>query len=115
MDDARPESPIAFLGSPLPRWVNRTAVTIEPGGTRPYAEAEWLDALVIVEQGEVVLECTRSGFTTFRAGDVLWLVDVPIRRMHNHGNEPAVIVAISRNGRRGRSAGTNSGENRSTR
>jgi glyoxylate utilization-related uncharacterized protein len=82
--------------------VNRIAVTIEPGGVRPYDESEWRDALVIVEQGEVVLECTRNGFTTFKAGDVLWLVDVPLRQMHNHGVEPTVIVAISRTGRDGR-------------
>lgn len=113
MDDPRPESPLAFLGSPLPRWVDRTAVTIEPGGVRPYVEAEWRDALVIVEQGEVVLECTRNGFTTFRAGDVLWLVDVPLRRMHNYGVEPTVIVAISRTGRRDRGTGADRDENRS--
>lgn len=113
VDDSRPESPMAFLGNPLPRWVNRTAVTIEPGGVRPYVEAEWRDALVIVEQGEVVLECTRKGFTTFKAGDVLWLVDVPLRRMHNYGVEPTVIVAISRMSRSGRRTGTRNVEKRS--
>ena len=103
MDDARPVAPLAFLGDPLPRWVDRRAVTIEPGGTRPYDESEWRDALVIVETGEVVLECGRGGFTTFRAGDVLWLAGVPLRRMHNHGPDPTVIVAISRRGRDERS------------
>jgi uncharacterized pyridoxamine 5'-phosphate oxidase family protein len=71
-------------------------VTISPGDIRPYVEAEWRDALVIVEAGEVALECTRGGRTTFRAGDVLWLVDVPVVRMCNDGVEPVVIVAVSR-------------------
>ena len=101
MDDERPdEAPLSFLGNPLPRWVNRASVTIGPGEVRPYDESEWRDALVIVEHGEVVLECTRGGFTTFRAGDVMWLSDIPLRRMHNYGVEPTVIVAVSRTGHR---------------
>ncbi len=91
-----PEPPLAFLGDPLPRWVDRRAVIIGPGEVRRYEEAEWRDALVIVEQGEVVLEWTRAGRTTFRAGDVLWLVDVPVRRICNDGDDDAVLVAISR-------------------
>ena len=95
-DDARPDAPLAFLGNPLPPWVRRRVVTIDPGDVRPYVESEWSDALVIVEAGEVALECTRGGRTTFRAGDVLWLVDVPVVRMCNDGAEPVVIVAVSR-------------------
>ena len=67
-----------------------------PGDVRPYDESEWRDSLVIVEAGEVALECTRGGRTTFRAGDVLWLVDIPVVRMCNDGVQPAVIVAVSR-------------------
>ncbi len=113
MDDGSPGAPLSFLGSPLPRWVNRTSVTIDPGDVRPYDEEEWRDALVIVEQGEVVLECTRGGFTTFRAGDVMWLSDIPLRRMHNYGVEPTVIVAVSRTGHSGQATGTET-ETRST-
>ena len=108
------ETPLSFLGTPLPRWVDRTAVTIGPGDVRPYDETEWRDALVIVEQGEVVLECTRGGFTTFRAGDVLWLADVPLRRMHNYGVEPTVIVAVSRRAHRDRRTGTEDNEEEAT-
>jgi uncharacterized pyridoxamine 5'-phosphate oxidase family protein len=94
-DDARPE-PLAFLGNPLPRWVQRRVISIAPGDVRPYDESEWRDSLVIVEAGEIALECTRGGRTTFRAGDVLWLVDIPVVRMCNDGVQPAVIVAVSR-------------------
>ena len=113
MDDGRPDASLSFLGSPLPRWVNRTSVTIGPGDVRQYDEDEWRDALVIVETGEVVLECTRGGFTTFRAGDVMWLSDIPLRRMHNYGVEPTVIVAVSRQGHGRQAAGTGH-ETRST-
>ena len=63
-DDARPE-PLAFLGNPLPRWVSDGSSRSRPGDVRPYDEAEWRDALVIVEAGEVALECARGGRTTF--------------------------------------------------
>lgn len=101
-DDARP-GPLGFLGNPLPAWVRRRRVTIAPGDTRLYDDAEWRDSLVIVEAGEVALECSRGGRTTFREGDVLWLVDIPIVRMCNDGVDPVVIVAVSRRGREGRS------------
>lgn len=96
MDDANADEPLAFLGTPLPRWVHRQEVIIECGASRPYDESEWRDALVVVDAGAVTLECVRGGFNTFRHGDVMWLVDVPLRWMHNWGDEPVVVVAISR-------------------
>ena len=96
MDDGDQHRALAFLGTPLPRWVNRREVCIEPGAARPYDEAEWRDALVIVEAGEVTLECTRGGFTSFCGGDILWLVGVPLRTMHNLGPRRVVVVAVSR-------------------
>lgn len=101
MDDEHADQPLSFLGTPLPTWVQRREVAIESGAARPYDEREWRDALVIVEQGEVTLECTRGGYTTFRRGDILWLVDVPLRTMHNFSPERAVVVAVSRQRRGG--------------
>jgi hypothetical protein len=72
-------------------------VTIRPGGTRPYEEAEWRDALVVVECGAVVVECQAGGRRTFRAGEVLWLTGMAVRALHNDdGQESAVLVAVSR-------------------
>lgn len=96
MDDAHADEPLAFLGTPLPRWVHRQEVIIECGASRPYDESEWRDALVVVDAGAITLECVRGGFNTFRHGDVMWLVDIPLRWMHNWGDEPVVVVAISR-------------------
>jgi quercetin dioxygenase-like cupin family protein len=88
--------PITFLGRPLgPSFRSRT-VTIRPGGTRPYEEAEWRDALVVVESGAVVVEGQAGARRTFRAGDVLWLTGVGVLALHNDGRESAVIVAVSR-------------------
>ena len=88
--------PITFLGRPLgPSFRSRT-VTIRPGGTRPYEEAEWRDALVVVENGTVVVECHAGGRRTFRTGEVLWLSGIGVRALHNEGQESAVLVAVSR-------------------
>ena len=72
-------------------------VRVEPGGSLPYREADWRDALVTVESGEleVVMACGRSCF--FRAGDLLWLQGLPLASLRNRGEEPTVLSAASRN------------------
>jgi hypothetical protein len=76
------------------------AVTVAPGHARAYREADWRDALVVVERGEIELECLGGGRQGFQSGDVLWLVGLPLRALHNRGREPAVLVAASRRRRR---------------
>jgi quercetin dioxygenase-like cupin family protein len=88
--------PITFLGRPLGPSFQARTVTIAPGGTRPYDEAEWRDALVVVECGAVVVECGGGGRRAFEQGDVLWLTGMGVRALHNEGAESAVLVAVSR-------------------
>jgi quercetin dioxygenase-like cupin family protein len=88
--------PISFLGRPLGPSFRTSTVTIRPGGTRPYVEEEWRDALVVVESGAVVVECNAGGRRTFGSGDVLWLTGMGVRALHNEGQEYAVLVAVSR-------------------
>jgi quercetin dioxygenase-like cupin family protein len=88
--------PITFLGRPLGPSFQARTVTIAPGGTRPYDEAEWRDALVVVECGAVVVECGAGGRRAFEQGDVLWLTGMGVRALHNEGVESAVLVAVSR-------------------
>jgi quercetin dioxygenase-like cupin family protein len=88
--------PITFLGRPLGPSFQARTVTIAPGGTRPYDEAEWRDALVVVECGAVVVECGAGGRRAFEQGDVLWLTGMGVRALHNEGAESAVLVAVSR-------------------
>jgi quercetin dioxygenase-like cupin family protein len=72
------------------------AVGVEPGARRIYDEAEWSDALVLVRRGEIELECLGGTRQLLRRGDLVWLAGLPLRALHNHGREPAVLVAISR-------------------
>ena len=77
------------------RFVRRTVV-LEPGTSLPSDDAEWHDALVLLVQGDVDLECARGGRRRFRAGAVLWLAGIDLRVVHNVGVDVAVLLAVSR-------------------
>jgi hypothetical protein len=74
----------------------RRAVVLEPGASRPSCDEDWHDALVIVERGEVDLECTAGGRRRFGAGAVLWLTGIRLAALHNVGAEPVVLIAVTR-------------------
>ncbi|MGH4025946.1 MAG: hypothetical protein ACRDRV_15325 [Pseudonocardiaceae bacterium] len=87
---------LSFLFRRLGPAFERRVIVLAPGGSRAYDEAEWRDALVVVEHGEVELECTAGGCRRFTCGEVLCLAGLPLRTLHNRGPEPAVLVAVSR-------------------
>lgn len=90
--------PITFLGRPLGPSFRALVVTIAPGGTRAYEEADWRGALVVVECGEVVVEYRAGGRRCFGTGDLLWLTGMGVRLLRNEGTGSAVLVAVSRRG-----------------
>lgn len=67
------------------------SVSVPPHGALAYDEAEWRDALVLVVRGEIEL-----GRERFARGSVLSLAGLPLRALHNHGAEPAELVAVRR-------------------
>jgi hypothetical protein len=71
-------------------------VAVGPGDSLRYEEDDWRDAIVLVKHGEIALEmrCGRRCF--FQQGDLLWLQGLPLVGLHNRGDEPAVLVATSR-------------------
>ena len=95
MDDGSGRESLSFLGKPLPPAFELRVVTIAPGRERAYHEAEWRDALVFVERGEIELE-SPTATSRFARGDVLWLIGLPLRALRNRGQEPTLLVAISR-------------------
>jgi hypothetical protein len=74
----------------------RRRVTIAPGTSWPYDSDEWDDALVVIEAGPVTAETLCCRQVPFSTGAVLWLAELPLVALHNHGLEDAVIVAITR-------------------
>jgi len=74
----------------------RRQVAVPPGGERPYDSSEWDDALVIVTSGVIELEGLSGRRWRFPRGAMLWLTDLPVRALHNPGEEPAELTAVSR-------------------
>jgi hypothetical protein len=97
-----PAGRLQLLDRPLPPAFALRFVTVEPGVPRRYDEAEWRDGLVVVEHGDIELEALSGARVVFRRGDVLWLVGLPLRALHNHGREPVWLVAVSRRRRESR-------------
>jgi hypothetical protein len=87
---------VSFLDRHLPPAFRLRTVVVAPGCARAYDEAEWRDALVVVERGEIELESASGDRRCFGCGDVLSLVGVPLRALHNRGPEPALVVAVFR-------------------
>ncbi len=87
---------LSFLGRLLPPGFEMRVVTVAPGSTRAYQEAEWRDALVVVECGRIRLEGSGGGRRDFATGDVLCLAGLAVQALHNLGPTPAVLVAVSR-------------------
>lgn len=90
------DEPVTFRGRALGPAFRRWVISIPPGRARLYDPAEWRDALVVVEEGELHVEARGGAFRVFRAGHVLWLAGLPLRALHNRGSEPVVLVAVRR-------------------
>jgi hypothetical protein len=98
MDDRRGDEPISLVGARLPPWCTRRVVEIAPGATRPFEAAEWRDALVVVDRGQVVLVGVSGSRLLIGPGAVFAVHGIDLRGLHNPGVEPAVLVAVSRRG-----------------
>ena len=76
----------------------RRVVDVAPGEELDLAADRWRGALVVLESGEVELECVAGKRSRFAAGAVLCLLP-PVRFLRNTHSEPARLIAISRRAR----------------
>lgn len=74
----------------------RRVVTLAPGTSRAFDAADWRDALVVLESGELELEALSGCRVRLQSGAIFWLAGLPLRALHNACPVPAVLVAISR-------------------
>lgn len=88
--------PVSFLGRRLSSRFTRRIITLAPGHQRHYDEAEWHDAIIIVEDGEIDLEDLHGQHFTFRPGNILSLTSMPLRTLRCTSREPAVLAVVSR-------------------
>jgi hypothetical protein len=90
------QGPLSLLERRLPPGFKRRVFVIAPGASRSYEAAEWRGAIVVVEQGQLELECLDGSRHRFGHGAVLWLDGLTLRALHNHGSARAVLVAVAR-------------------
>ncbi len=93
-----PGGRLSFLGRPLPPAFELLVITLAPGRVRPFDPAEWRDAIVVVERGEVTLEAARGGRMRCGRGAVLALTGLPLLALHNLGRDTAVLAVVRRCG-----------------
>jgi hypothetical protein len=93
---AGPGDRLSFVARRLAPAFDLRVVVLSPGARRPYEEAEWRDALVVLESGDIDLESLGGGRHHLRRGDVVWLSGLPLRALLNRGPEPALLIAVSR-------------------
>ena len=82
----------------------RWEVALPPGSERAYDEAEWHDALVLVERGEIELEALPGERGRFGPGAVLCLTGLELRLIRNPASESTLLVAYSRRGQTSKAA-----------
>jgi hypothetical protein len=91
-----PGDRLSLLGRPLPPVFEVHTVAVAPGRERAYDDADWRDALVVVERGEIELDCRGGASRCYARGEVLWLSGLPVRALRNRGGEHALLVAVRR-------------------
>ena len=80
------------LAPPFRLW----SVAVAPDRELAFDETAWRDALVVVEHGELELDCRDGSRELFGRGDVLCLAGVGVRALRNPGHRALLLVAVSR-------------------
>jgi hypothetical protein len=90
------EDRLSFLGRPGPRNLRLRTLTLQPRDALDYRPGDWVDTLVVVERGELELECQSGVRAWFGQGAVLVLAELGLRRLRNSSSTPLVLSALSR-------------------
>jgi len=93
------DAPLVLTGRLWPTFAARTVV-LTPGSALPFAEADWSDALIVIESGELEVETLSGLRQRFGTGEILWFAGLDLRVLRSSGTEPTVLKAVSR-GQRG--------------
>ncbi|MGH6654749.1 MAG: hypothetical protein ACRDVE_06040 [Actinocrinis sp.] len=87
---------LSFVGAACPDDFRLRTLTLLPLDAVDFRSADWADALVVVERGELEVECSSGARARFEAGSVLTFTGLPLARLRNPGREPLVLSAMSR-------------------
>ena len=87
---------VSFLGRGCPSNVRRRTIVVSPGEALEVRRADWVDTLVVVEFGELDVECHDGTRARFGAGAILALDTPEPRRLRAATDTPLVLSALSR-------------------
>jgi hypothetical protein len=96
IDDECDDERVSFLGRRLPERFVCREVTIACMSERAYDEGEWAGAVVVVEEGELELECRGGSRSRFASGSVLFFASLGLRTLRNPGDAPVLLTAVTR-------------------
>jgi hypothetical protein len=96
MESGRDGGRPSFLGRPIADGFDVRWAMVAPGRPRAFEEAEWEGALVVVERGRIELECVNGARRSFGRGSVLWLAGRSLCAVRCYGDEPSVLLVVSR-------------------
>ena len=86
----------ALFRAPLPGGFSRQVLHAAPG-LKLSLEADGLpDAIVVVEEGELELECKAGARRRFGPGSMIPIARPPVAHARSVGPGPLVLVAVSR-------------------
>ena len=86
----------ALFPDPLPAGFARRVLRVAPGLELDFEASGVPDAIVVVEQGELELECRAGTCRRFGRGSMIPIARLPIAHLRSVGAGPLVLVAVSR-------------------
>jgi hypothetical protein len=86
----------ALFRDPLPPGFSRHVFRAAPGLELGLEPARLPDAIVIVEHGELELECGAGTRRRFGRGSMIPIARLPVSHLRSVGPGPLVVVAVSR-------------------
>jgi hypothetical protein len=87
--------PISFLGAGCPSGFRLRTLILQPHDALEYHPTEWADTLLIVERGELEIECRSGVRASFGEGALLAVTGLAVRCLRNAGSAPLVLSALS--------------------
>lgn len=86
----------ALFRDPLPEGFRRRVFRVPRGGELALEPDLLADAIVVVEQGELELECRAGTCRRFGRGSMIPTACPPVSRLRSVGPGPLVLVAVWR-------------------
>lgn len=90
--------PFLLLGRRMSPAFDVRVVLLAIGRQRAFEERDWRDALIVLERGELEIECVGSTARRFAPGAVVCLRGLRAGWLRQRGERDAVLVAVRRRG-----------------